>query len=258
MLASPGATSARQPAGLSRAPVHTTLPPMNDKILVLVAHPAMEQSRLNRRLMRSAAAASATPPLHDRIEVRDLYALYPDYLIDADAERQALATAQLIVWQHPMHWYGMPPLMKLWLDTVLGFGWAYGPGGDALRGKDLWLVLSTGGSESSYRPDGHNRYFLDAFMPPYEQTAVLCGLRFLPPLVQHAAHQADEAELERHAQQYVQQLERYPDWPELQDLDACVDCPTPADARPAELPAGRRAPLPFVLDPADHAVAGIT
>ena len=49
-----------------------------------------------------------------------------------------------------------------------------GPTGRAAprcAGKDLWLVASTGGAEDSYRPDGYNRYFFDAFLPPYEQTA---------------------------------------------------------------------------------------
>ncbi len=116
-------------------------------IVVLVAHPQQEHSRVNQRLMHAAALAA---PGH--IEVRDLYALYPDYLIDVAAEQALLAGARLVVWQHPVHWYGMPPLMKLWLDEVFAFGWAYGPGGDRLRGKDLWLVASTGGPEDSYGP----------------------------------------------------------------------------------------------------------
>ena len=90
--------------------------------------------------------------------------------------------------------------MKLWLDEVLAFGWAYGPGGTALRGKDLWLVATTGGAEDSYRPDSYNRYFFDAFLPPYEQTAALCGMRFLPPLLLHGAHRASEAEIAAHAE----------------------------------------------------------
>ncbi len=98
-------------------------------------------------------------------------------------------------WQHPVHWYGMPPLMKLWLDEVFSFGWAYGPGGTRLRGKDLWLVLSTGGPEESYRPDSYNRYFFDAFLPPYEQTAALAGMRFLEPMLLHGAHRISDAEL---------------------------------------------------------------
>ena len=97
----------------------------------------------------------------------------------------------------------MPALLKLWLDEVLTWGWAYGTGGTALRGKDLWLVASTGGTEASYRPDGHNRHFFDAFLPPYEQTAALCGMRFLPPLLLHGAHHASEAEIAAHAALYA-------------------------------------------------------
>ena len=187
------------------APPQATQPPAGAEILVLVAHPELEQSRANRRMLLAARQLQsvATPR---RIEVRDLYALYPDYLIDVAAEQAALAAAKLVVWQHPIHWYGMPPLLKLWLDEVLAFGWAYGPGGTAVRGKDLWLAATTGGPEDSYRPDSYNRYFFDAFLPPYEQTAALCGMRFLPPLLLHGAHKAGEAELAAHAELYAAQL----------------------------------------------------
>lgn len=196
-------------------------------VLVLVAHPQLEQSRVNRRLLEAARRSAG------RVEVRDLYALYPDYWIDVAAEQARLAQARLVVWQHPIQWYHMPPLMKLWVDEVLSFGWAYGPGGDKLRGKDLWLVASTGGAEDSYRPDRYNRYFFDAFVPPYEQTAALCGMRFLPPLVIHGAHRAGDDDIEAHAQVYAERLARYPDWPELAELADLPACEVPSSARPA-------------------------
>lgn len=200
-------------------------------VLVLVAHPALEQSRANRRLMR---AIRHVDPDAARIVVRDLYARYPDYLIDVPAERALLGAARLVVWQHPVHWYGMPPLMKLWLDEVLGFGWAYGPGGHALADKQLWLVATTGSPEDAYRPTGHNRYFFDAFLPPYEQTATLCGMRFLEPLLLHGAHRISDAELDDRAALYAQRLHSYPDWPELADLAACPECVVPEMARPRD------------------------
>ncbi len=196
------------------------------EIVVLVAHPQQEHSRVNHALMQGAAR---TAP--GRIEVRDLYALYPDYLIDVEAEQAQLAGARLVVWQHPIHWYGMPPLMKLWLDEVFAFGWAYGPGGHALQGKDLWLVASTGGSEESYRPNGYNRYFFDAFLPPYEQTAALAGMRFLPPLLVHGAPRLGDDEIDAQVQTYAQRLQRYPDWPEIAELEPCAPCVVPGDAR---------------------------
>ena len=205
-------------------------------VLVLVAHPQMEQSRVNRALTRAATALNgkgvdAGAP---RVAVRDLYALYPDYLIDPAAEQAALVAARLVVWQHPIHWYSMPPLMKLWVDEVLAFGWAYGPGGTAVQGKDLWLVATTGGPEESYRPDNYNRYFFDAFLPPFEQTAALCGMRFLPPLMLHGAHRASDAEVAAHAKVYSERLASYPQWLELEDLESCAACEVPRTARPEE------------------------
>ena len=215
------------------APASPSPPKPDAEILVLVAHPELEQSRANRRMLLEAKSLQdVLPP--GRIEVRDLYALYPDYLIDIAAEQAVLAAARLVVWQQPIHWYGMPPLLKLWVDEVLAFGWAYGPDGTALRGKDLWLVATTGGAEDSYRPDSYNRYFFDAFLPPYEQTAALCGMRFLPPLMLHGAHKASEAQISAHAQSYAKQLAGYPQWPELEAMEPCVDCLVPLTARPME------------------------
>lgn len=203
-------------------------------VLVLCAHPDLRQSRVNRALLKAAREAAAAPGENVSIEVRDLYALYPDYVIDVPAEQQQAACADLIVWQHPVHWYAMPPLMKLWLDEVLALGWAYGTAGTALRGKDLWLVLSTGGAADAYRPDGYNRYFFDAFIPPYEQTAALCGLRFLPPLVMHGAHALDKDAVAAHAATYRERLLSYPAWPEMDDVEACPTCVIPEGERPSE------------------------
>jgi glutathione-regulated potassium-efflux system ancillary protein KefF len=172
-------------------------------LLVLAAHPQMARSRVTRRLMQRAAASGLGA------EVRDLYALYPDYWIDVAAEQAALARARLLVWLHPVHWYGMPPLLKLWLDETFAFGWAYGPGGTALAGKSLWLVASTGGPADSYRPDGRHRHAWADFLPPYAQTAALTGMRWLPPLVLHGAHRADEAALAAHEALFVQRLQAH-------------------------------------------------
>jgi len=195
-----------------------------EAIYVLAAHPSWRESRVNRRL-RDAVRSM------DGVDICDLYDRYPDYHVDVATEQARLAAAKLVVLMHPIQWYSMPPLQKLWLDEVLTFGWAYGVGGTALRGKDLWLIASTGGPESSYQPKGYNRYFFDAFLPPYEQTAALCGMRFLPPLILHGAHDALEAEVADHVEMVRQRLSSYPQWPELDLLDECPTCEVPAADR---------------------------
>jgi glutathione-regulated potassium-efflux system ancillary protein KefF len=198
---------------------------IKQRTLVLAAHPNWRDSKVNRRLIEAARAAAG-------VQVRDLYGLYPDFDIDVAAEQQAVSDAQLVVLLHPIQWYSMPPLQKLWFDEVLTYGWAYGQLGSALQGKDLWLVATTGGPESSYHPQSYNRYFFDAFMPPYEQTAALCGMRFLPPLVLHGARRATEEAVAHHIEVFGERLQSYPDWPEIEDLPACPACMVPPTDRP--------------------------
>ncbi len=194
-------------------------------IYLLAAHPDWRDSRVNRRLLDAASGVA-------QLQTCDLYESYADYDIDIATEQAKVAAAQLIVLMHPIQWYSMPALQKLWLDEVLTYGWAYGIGGTALRGKDLWLVATTGGPESSYHPQSYNRYFFDAFLPPYEQTAALCGMRFLPPLVLHGAHSQEEEAIAEHVNVFRERLQSYPNWPELDEMDSCPSCEVPQTDRP--------------------------
>lgn len=175
------------------------------KILVLYAHPAAHLSRINRRMVEAARAVS-------NVTVHDLYETYPDFDIDISREQTILADADLVVFQHPIQWYSMPALMKEWVDLVLEHGWAYGQGGTALRGKDYLLAVTAGGPTESYREDGQHRHPFSAFLPPFRQTAELCGMRWNTPLVFHDARQADREAVEAHVHAYRRHLETYPSW----------------------------------------------
>jgi glutathione-regulated potassium-efflux system ancillary protein KefF len=205
----------------------SAIPGAGRGIYLIAAHPNWRESRVNRRLLDSAGGVAG-------VETSDLYQRYPDYFIDVATEQARLKAAQLVVLLHPIYWYSMPALQKLWLDDVLSYGWAYGVGGDALHGKDLWLVASTGGPSESYHPQGYNRYFFDAFLPPYEQTAALCGMRFLPPLLLHGAHTASEIEVAQHVETFRQRLQSYPRWPEMDELGNCPECDVPVADRPKD------------------------
>lgn len=149
--------------------------------LVIHAHPRASASLVTQALRQSLSAQPDTT-------VRALYDLYPDFDIDIAAERAALGEADLVIWLTPVHWYSVPALMKHWFDQVLAYGWAYGPDGNALRGKTAWWVTSAGALPTDYRADGaHGRLFAD-FVAPLEQTARFCGMRWLEPYVVHGGH----------------------------------------------------------------------
>jgi len=168
-------------------------------VLVLFAHPALERSRVHRRLIEIPRALPG-------VTVRDLYQLYPDFEVDVAAEQEQLAAHDTIVMQHPLYWYSVPPLMRQWQDLVLTYGWAYGREGNALVGKRLMHALSAGGGEEAYRPEGQNRFALDTFLRPCEQTAVLCGMDWLPPWVIHGTHALSVEQITERAEGYRERL----------------------------------------------------
>jgi glutathione-regulated potassium-efflux system ancillary protein KefG len=162
------------------------------RTLILFVHPAYEKSRANRLLLQA---------VHDleHVTIHDLYEEYPDFNIDVEREKALLVEHDLIVLQHPFYWYSLPALLKEWLDLVL----EYGTDGTALQGKQLLTTITTGGSPDAYRPEGINRFTMRQFLIPFEQTAVLCGMRYLPPFVAHSMHLRPEAEvLGEYAQGY--------------------------------------------------------
>jgi glutathione-regulated potassium-efflux system ancillary protein KefG len=166
------------------------------RTLILFVHPAYEKSRANRLLLQA---------VHDleHVTIHDLYEEYPDFNIDIEREKALLVEHDLIVLQHPFYWYSSPALLKEWLDLVLEYGFAYGTGGTALQGKQLLTTITTGGSPDAYRPEGINRFTMRQFLIPFEQTAVLCGMRYLPPFVAHSMHLRPQAEvLDEYAQGY--------------------------------------------------------
>jgi glutathione-regulated potassium-efflux system ancillary protein KefG len=167
-----------------------------DRILLLFAHPALQKSRAHRLLLEAVRDL-------EHLTLNDLYEEYPDFNIDVRREQDLLRQHDLIVFQHPLYWYSSPAILKEWQDLVLEYGFAYGEGGSALHGKKMLSAISSGGGQEAYQRGGYNHFTLREFLAPFEQTAKLCGMRYLPPFVAHGMHQRPEdAVMQAYAQTY--------------------------------------------------------
>jgi glutathione-regulated potassium-efflux system ancillary protein KefG len=183
------------------------MPSQANRVLILFAHPALNKSRVNRRM------ASAVRELSG-ITFRDLYELYPDLDIDIGREQRLLVEHDVIVLQHPFYWYSVPTVLKEWCDLVLEYGFAYGQGGTKLQGKAWVHAMTTGGSAQAYTREGHNRFTIRELLAPLDQTAHLCGMRFLAPFTVHGTHVLDpRTEIPRAAAEYAKFVERLRDTP---------------------------------------------
>jgi glutathione-regulated potassium-efflux system ancillary protein KefF len=167
-------------------------------VALIYAHPYAERSLANRELL--AALDDLT-----FIDRRPIYDLYPDFDIDVEAERRRLEAVDLIVLQHPVYWYSMPSLLKLWIDEVFAHGWAYGEGGTALVGKHLQWVVTTGADFRAYSAEGPHGHPFEVFAAPMRQTAIFCGMQWQEPIVIHDAH-ADQAQVRAAGRRYRERL----------------------------------------------------
>jgi len=169
------------------------------RVYFVFAHPHRTRSRANAQVLARVRDLPSVTTV-------DLYEAYPRFHLDVSREQAALAAHEVICLQHPIYWYSMPPLLKLWVDEVFALGFAYGPGGTALAGKRLQLSLTTGGGPDAYSAEGYHGRPLEDFLLPAVQTARLCKMTYLEPMVLHGAGKATDAEIEAHAERVRDRL----------------------------------------------------
>lgn len=158
------------------------------KIYHIVTHPDLTKSRVNKEVLKAFEGGKG-------IETRKLYEAYPDWKIDIAKEKESLLKADIIVVQTPFYWYSTPGLYKEWQDRVLEHGFAYGEGGDKLKGKKFLMVISTFGSEEVYQHGGYNNFTMEELLRPFEQTANLCKLEYLKPLIINGVTRKTDADI---------------------------------------------------------------
>jgi len=173
---------------------------LNRRALVLFAHPNVSKSRANRALLEVIRT-------HEHVTVHDLYECYPHFVIDVEREKKLLVEHDVIVFQHPIYWYSTPAILKEWQDQVLQYGWAFGEGGTALRGKDFVSMVTCGGSTDVYSASGLHGVTLPELLRPLEATARLCGFRRHAPIILYSAQSLEESLLKTAAESCVKQLE---------------------------------------------------
>ncbi|MFB5759208.1 NAD(P)H-dependent oxidoreductase [Paenibacillus medicaginis] len=170
------------------------------KTMVIVAHPNLEASRVNRVFMRE---------IHNQpnIDVRDLYSTYPNWNIDVEKEQQLLLSYDRIVFQFPFYWYSCPPLLKKWFDDVFTYGWAFGPEGNHLKGKEFMLATTTGGTEQSYQAGGDNWFTLSELFRPIQSTITRCNGTYIPAFVTYNTTHGTDAYFTQEAKRYTDYIQ---------------------------------------------------
>ena len=140
--------------------------------MIILVHPDISASTINKALIESIKN-------EPNITVHDLYASYKTVEnIDVAKEQALLVEHERIVFQFPLYWYSAPAMLKEWQDKVLGYGFAYGPEGSKLAGKESKLVVSTGSPEYAYQAGFYNNFTLSEYLRPLQSTILFTGMEF--------------------------------------------------------------------------------
>ena len=166
------------------------------KTLVIVSHPNLNSSRINKAWVEELQK-------HDNIIMHQLYNVYPNEEIDVAHEQKLLEAYDRIIFQYPLYWYSTPPLLKKWFDVVLQDGWAYGPGGDQMKGKEIGVAISTYGSAESYQRGGANRFTIEEIVRPIEALCHFISASYLSPFALSDVSNVTDEQLEQSKVDYM-------------------------------------------------------
>ena len=129
---------------------------------------------------------------------------------EVEAEIAKVEAADLMIWQFPLWWFGLPAILKGWVDRVFAMGRAYGNGHiyetGKFKGKRALLSLTTGGPADAYLENGFNGD-LNAILRPIQRGILnFTGFSVLQPQLVYGPVRVDDAQRQAWLAQWAQRL----------------------------------------------------
>lgn len=129
---------------------------------------------------------------------------------DIEAELAKLEACDVLIFQFPLWWFGLPAILKGWVDKVFAMGRVYGGGkwydNGAFVGKRALVSLTTGGPQAMYGSTGLNGDLEQILYPIHHGMLYFVGFEVLPPFVAWAPSRSGEETRQQYLQQYRQRL----------------------------------------------------
>lgn len=209
------------------------------RVFIVCCHP--EPQSFNAAMFR-AACATITSAGHE-VRTSDLYAMRFDPVSDRrnfntvaepscfgqqaeelyacehngftatiEAEITKLEWCDLLIWQFPLWWFGLPATLKGWVDRVFVMGRVYGRGQTyekgRFRGKRALLSVTTGAPEESFRSGGRHGDIAGMLRPIQRGILQFTGFQVLAPQIVYAPAGMSLDQRQRQIETYVERLQR--------------------------------------------------
>ncbi|MBS0660185.1 MAG: NAD(P)H-dependent oxidoreductase [Verrucomicrobia bacterium] len=145
------------------------------------------------------------------------------------AEMEKVERCDALVFQCPLWWFGLPAILKGWVERVFAAGRMYGDGkwyeNGVGRGKRALLSVTTGGGSDIYADDGLNPKLSAVVAPIQHGIFWFNGFTPMPPFLAWGVSWCPPEQRERYLQEYGERLRRLfddpaPSYPPAAQFDA--------------------------------------
>ena len=155
-------------------------------------------------------------PDYLKLQLEEMYATEKQgFVEDLDLEMQKLEWCELMVWQFPLWWFGLPAVFKGWVDRVFAMGRIYGGGKiyekGIFQGKRALLSLTTGGAEAAFQPDGFNGDIKAILRPIHRGILQFVGFAVLEPQIVYSPVRMTNEQRERELEKFAERLKHIQD-----------------------------------------------
>lgn len=103
-------------------------------------------------------------------------------------EMDKLQWCDILIFNFPLWWFGLPAMLKGWVDKVFAMGFVYGNGkgvydSGVFKQKTAFIIMTTGGPEPAYAEDGRNGNIDTILFPIHHGMFYFTGMTVLPPFI---------------------------------------------------------------------------
>lgn len=129
---------------------------------------------------------------------------------EIEAEIEKVEWCELMIWQFPLWWFGLPAILKGWVDRVFAMGRTYGGvhfyDNGTFRGKQALLAFTTGGPKETYLKGGFNGD-INAILRPIQRGMLqFVGFEVLAPQIVYGPVHLTEEQRKEHLALYAERL----------------------------------------------------
>jgi NAD(P)H dehydrogenase (quinone) len=129
---------------------------------------------------------------------------------DLEAELRKMEACDLMIWQFPLWWFGLPGILKGWADRVFAMGRTYGGErfyeNGVFKDKRALLSLTTGGPEAVYRKGGWNGDIHAVLRPIQRGILRFTGWNVLAPNIVYAPVRVADEERQARLKSWAERL----------------------------------------------------